>query len=160
MRWPPVVEGTLRVRNDGADRRPHPVSAPRFVRERLVRFRRIQHRASLLTPIRGSSRTHEHSRLGYIVEVSGSDVMAVASLLARLRDVDHRPEVTIEDRRQPRELRPQSLPRLSSGFAEPGDARLVAIQLPGAAHDAADHNDRRDPAALSADCGTSRRRYD
>jgi hypothetical protein len=45
---PPVVEGILSVGNDRGDRGAGPLGPPWFVRERLVRFRREQHRASLL----------------------------------------------------------------------------------------------------------------
>jgi hypothetical protein len=45
MHRPTVVERILRVGNDRGDRRPDALSAPRFVRERLVRFRREQHQA-------------------------------------------------------------------------------------------------------------------
>jgi len=47
---PAVVERALGIGDDGGDRRPRPVGAPRLVRERLVRVRREQHWASLRPP--------------------------------------------------------------------------------------------------------------
>src|SRR2546423_15506574 len=53
MQRPTVVECTFRVGGDRGDRRAHPLSAPRLVREPLVRFRLKQHQARLVTPLAG-----------------------------------------------------------------------------------------------------------
>ena len=47
VRLPPVVERILRVGHDRGDRGPRPPDAPRLVSERLVRFGRVEHGASL-----------------------------------------------------------------------------------------------------------------
>jgi hypothetical protein len=47
MRRPAVVEPALRVGDDRGERRPRPPGARRLVSERLVRFGRVEHRASL-----------------------------------------------------------------------------------------------------------------
>ena len=69
-------------------------------------------------------------------------------------------EGTIENRREPGDLRGEGCPWRGSGLSEPGDVRHVSVQPPGAAHDAPAEDDGGDPTALLTDRGPAGSRHD
>src|SRR5436190_11342408 len=74
--------------------------------------------------------------------------------------MDRRAQVAVQNRREPRDLRADRPSRRPSGVAEPGDARFLSVELPGAADPTVEEDDRRDPAALPAHLGPPPGGYD
>src|SRR6266702_5735987 len=58
---------------------------------------------------------------------------------------DHDAKVTIKDRRKPLDFALERGPRRLARLFEPGDAHMVAVQLPRAFHAPTGHDDGRDP---------------